>query len=81
MAQWHNSKKGGIPMSKAPRQRRRSAKQSREEKQEQGTRVYELAEQHDLTTEALITLLKDLGVRVKNEMTSLDPGYSRINRI
>ncbi len=59
-------------MSRAPRQRRRSAKDKREENHEQGTRVYELAEQYDLTTQELMAFLKDLGVRVKNDMTSLD---------
>ena len=60
-------------MSRAPRQRRRSSKDSRGRNHEQRTRVYELAEQHDLTTQELIAFLKGLGVRVKNEMTSLDP--------
>ena len=60
-------------MSRAPRQRRRSSKDNREKNHEQGTRVYELAEQYNLTTQELIGFLKDLGVRVKNDMTSLDP--------
>ena len=60
-------------MNKAPRQRRRSAKQNREPQQPQGTPVYELAKQYDLTTKALITLLEEHGVRVKNDMSSLDP--------
>ena len=60
-------------MSRAPRQRRRSSKNNRERSHEQGTRVYELAEQYDLTTQELIAFLKALGVRVKNDMTSLDP--------
>ena len=60
-------------MSRAPRQRRRSPKDNRERDHEQGTRVYELAEQYDLTPQELIGFLKDLGVRVKNDMTSLDP--------
>ena len=59
-------------MSRAPRQRRRSAKDKREGSHEQGTRVSELAEQHNLTTQELMAFLKDLGVRVKNDMTSLD---------
>ena len=59
-------------MSRAPRQRRRSAKDNREENHEQGTLVYELAEQYNLTPQELIAFLKDLGVRVKNDMTSLD---------
>ena len=48
-------------MSRAPRQRRRSAKDNHEENQEQGTRVYELAEQYNLTPQELIAFLKDLG--------------------
>ena len=60
-------------MSRAPRQRRRSAKDNREENQEQGTRVHELAEQYDLTSKELIVFLKDLGVGVKNDRASLDP--------
>ncbi len=32
-----------------------------------------MAEQYDLTPKELIAFLKDLGVRVKNDMTSLDP--------
>ena len=59
-------------MSKEPRQRRRPAKRNREEKQDQGTPVYELAKQHDLTTKELVALLAEHGVRVKNDMSSLD---------
>lgn len=59
-------------MSKEPRQRRRSTKGNREEKQDQGTPVYELAKQYDLTTKQLIALLEAHGVRVKNDMSSLD---------
>ncbi|MYB95941.1 translation initiation factor IF-2 [Candidatus Poribacteria bacterium] len=59
-------------MSKEPRQRRRSAKGNREEKQDQGTPVYELAKQYNLTTKQLIALLEEHGVRVKNDMSSLD---------
>ncbi len=61
-------------MSKEPRQRRRPAKRNREEKQGrgQGTPVYELAKQYDLTTKELIALLEEHGVRVKDDMSSLD---------
>ena len=59
-------------MSKEPRQRRRSAKGNREEKQVQGTPVYQLAKQYDLTTKQLIALLEEHGVRVKNDMSALD---------
>jgi len=68
----HNTKKGGVTMNKEPRQRRRSAKGNREEKQDRGTPVYELAKQYDLTTKQLITLLEEHGVHVKNDMSSLD---------
>lgn len=59
-------------MSRAPRQRRRSAKDNREENREQGTQVSELAEQYNLTPQELIAFLKNLGVRVKNDRASLD---------
>ena len=59
-------------MNKEPRQRRRSAKGNREEKQNRGTPVYELAKQYDLTTKQLIALLEEHGVRVKNDMSALD---------
>ena len=59
-------------MNKEPRQRRRSAKGNREEKQDRGTPVYELAKQYDLPTKQLIALLEEHGVRVKNDMMSLD---------
>ena len=61
-------------MSKEPRQRRRPARRNREEKQDrgQGTPVYELAKQYDLTPKELIALLEEHGVRVKDDMSSLD---------
>ena len=70
----HDRKKGGVTMRKEPRQRRRPAKRNREEKQGrgQGTPVYELAKQYDLTPKELIALLEEHGVRVKNDMSSLD---------
>lgn len=60
-------------MSKAPRQRRKSAKSNRQEKQDQGMQVYELAKQYNLTTKALIALLEEHGVRGKKDTSSLDP--------
>jgi translation initiation factor IF-2 len=68
----HNRKKGGVIMRKAPRQRRRSAKENPEEKQDQGTPIHELAKQYNLTTKELIALLAKHGVRVKNDMSSVD---------
>ncbi|MYA72931.1 translation initiation factor IF-2 [Candidatus Poribacteria bacterium] len=59
-------------MNKEPRQRRRAPKGNREEKQDQGTPVYELAKQYDLTTKQLITLLEEHGVRVKSDRSPLD---------
>ena len=60
-------------MSKAPRQRRKSAKSNREEKQDQGIPVYELAKQYNLTTKELIALLEEHGVRGTKDTSSLDP--------
>lgn len=60
------------PRQRPPRQRQKSSKDNRERDHEQRTRVYELAERYDLTTQELIAFLKDVGVRVKNDMTSLD---------
>ncbi len=60
-------------MSRAPRQRRRSTKSNRAENHRHGTRVYDLAKQHNLTPQELIALLKSLGVSVKNDRAALDP--------
>ena len=59
-------------MRKEPRQRRRSTKGKREEKQNQGTPIYELAKQYNITTKELIALLEEHGVRAKNDMSTLD---------
>ena len=59
-------------MSKAQR-RRKSTKESQEESQVSGMRVYELAKEYNLTNKELIALLEEHGVRVKNGMSSLDP--------
>ncbi|MXV76527.1 translation initiation factor IF-2 [Candidatus Poribacteria bacterium] len=59
-------------MSKEPRQRRRPAKGNREEKKDQGTPVYELAKQYDITTKELVALLEEHGVRVKDDRSTLD---------
>ena len=60
-------------MRKAQRQRRKSAKDSQEESQVSGMRVYELAKEYNLTNKELIALLEEHGVRVKNGMSNLDP--------
>ena len=59
-------------MSKAQRRRRKSTKDSQEESQVSGMRVYELAKEYNLTNKELIALLEEHGVRVKNGMSSLD---------
>ena len=59
-------------MSKEPRQRRRPAKGKRQEKKDQGTPVYQLAKQYDLTAKELISLLEEHGVRVRGDMSTLD---------
>ena len=59
-------------MSKEPRQRRRSTKGNREQKKDQGTPVYELAKQYDITTKELVALLAEHGVRVKDDTSTLD---------
>ena len=66
-------------MNKEPRQRRRSTKGNREDKQDRGTPVYELAKRYDLTTKQLIALLEEHGVRVKNDMSSLDADTVRVD--
>ena len=59
-------------MSREPRQRRRSAKGNRAARQDRGTPVYRLAKQYNLATKELIMILEEHGVRVKNDMTTLD---------
>ena len=59
-------------MRKESRQRRRSPRGNREAKRDQGTPVYQLAKQYDLTAKALIALLEEHGVRVKNDASTLD---------
>ena len=59
-------------MAKAPRQRRRSAKNNREANQNSGTPVSKLARQYKLTSKELIAILENHGIPVKNEKSSLD---------
>ncbi len=59
-------------MRKESRQRRSSPRGNREAKRDQGTPVYQLAKQYDLTAKALIALLEEHGVRVKNDASTLD---------
>lgn len=60
-------------MKRSARQRQKPAQANREENQSARTRVYELAKQYNLTSKALITVLENHGVRVKNHMSTLDP--------
>ncbi len=41
--------------------------------QSQNVRIYELAKRHGLSSKELINILNDLGVAIKNHMSSLDP--------
>lgn len=59
-------------MAKAPRQRRRPAKNNREANQNAGTPVSKLARQYKLTSKELIAILEDHGIPVENEKSSLN---------
>ena len=60
-------------MSKATRQRRRSTRGNREANQRSGVPVSKLARQYELTSAELIAIIRDHGVQVKNEQSTLDP--------
>ena len=62
-------------MSKAIRQRRKSTtpKRNREANQSSGVPVSTLARQYKLTSRELIAILRNHGVQVKNEQSTLDP--------
>ena len=62
-------------MNKATRQRRRSTptKRNREANQSSGVPVSKLARQYKLASTELIAILRDHGVQVKNEQSTLDP--------
>lgn len=60
-------------MNKARRQRRKPTKPNREANQSSGMSISKLAKQYKLTTQELITRLKNHGVQVKNEGSPLDP--------
>ncbi len=59
-------------MSKATR-RRKSTKGNREVNQSSGVPVSKLARQYKLASRELIAILRDHGVQVKNEQSTLDP--------
>ena len=60
-------------MGKATRQRRKSTKGNREANQSSGVPVSKLARQYKLTNKELLAILRDHGVQVKNEKSTLDP--------
>ena len=55
------------------KQRQQPAETNQKITQSQNVRVYELAKRHGLTSKELIKVLKDLGVSIKNHMSTLDP--------
>ena len=60
-------------MNKATRHRQRSTRGNREASQSSGVPVSKLARQYKLTSKELITILRDQGLHVKNERSTLDP--------
>ena len=60
-------------MNKATRPGRKSTKGKRESSQSLGVSVSKLAKQYKLTNKELIVILRDHGVQVKNEKSTLDP--------
>lgn len=55
------------------KRRQQSAETEQKTTQSQNVRVYELAKRHGLTSKELIKILGELGVPIKNHMSSLDP--------
>ncbi len=53
--------------------RQQSAEVEQKSTQSQNVRVYELAKRHGLSSKELIKVLEELGVAIKNHMSSLDP--------
>ena len=60
-------------MNRATRQRQRSTRGNREASQRSGVPVSKLARQYKLTSKELITILRNQGLQVKNERSTLDP--------
>ena len=59
-------------MNKAPRQRRRPAKNNREATQNSGTPISKLAREHGLTSKELRAILENQGIQLKNEKSFFD---------
>ena len=53
--------------------RQQPAETPKKSTQSQNVRIYELAKRHGLSSKELINILNDLGVAIKNHMSSLDP--------
>ena len=53
--------------------RQQNAEVEKKTTQSQNVRVYELAKRHGMSSKELITVLEELGVPIKNHMSSLDP--------
>ncbi len=55
------------------KRRKQTAEVEKKTTQSQNVRVYELAKRHGMSSKELITVLEELGVPIKNHMSSLDP--------
>lgn len=55
------------------KRRQQTAEVEKKTTQSQNVRVYELAKRHGMSSKELITVLEELGVPIKNHMSSLDP--------
>ena len=55
------------------KRRQQTAEVEQKPTQSQNIRVYELAKRHGLSSKELIKILEELGVAIKNHMSSLDP--------
>ena len=55
------------------KRRQQTAEVEKKTTQSQNVRVYELAKRHEMSSKELITVLEELGVPIKNHMSSLDP--------
>lgn len=53
--------------------KQQSAETPKKTTQSQNVRIYELAKRHGLSSKELINILNDLGVAIKNHMSTLDP--------
>lgn len=55
------------------KRRQQNAEVQEKTTQSQNVRVYELAKRHGMSSKELITVLEELGVPIKNHMSTLDP--------